>query len=260
MISITLQYERERYYQFRLQESRMLLSQIDESIMIEHIIAIATSTNLRCYYNTYVVTLECIVNFYAISFRTQMNENTSRWFKIIESSNFLIYLYVISIEKKLKNILIFSAHSVQYRIVVSIFDNLHIENYNYSVQCRIVVSIFDNSHIVRIFDDFYIENSIFDFSSRRIDWSKCRRKIHIDRQFIIDASNQTFNNSSAFIRYITLTRLRKILVEREVNENSQLFSSVACQLNDSMKSMLKSRENIRWIFNVNCIQFVVFSN
>ena len=56
----------------------MLLSQIDESMMIEHIIAIATSTDFRCYYNTYVVTFECIVNFHAISFRTQMNENTSR--------------------------------------------------------------------------------------------------------------------------------------------------------------------------------------
>ena len=85
------------------------------------------------------------------------------------------------------------------------------------------------------------------------------KHISID-ELAIDASNLIFNNSSALIRYITLTRLRTIFAQKEMNENFQLFSFVAFEFSRSFITNLKLREDIRWIFNVNCIQFVVFSD
>ena len=70
------------------------------------------------------------------------------------------------------------------------------------------------------------------------------KHISID-ELAIDASNLIFNNSSAFIKYITLTRLRKILAQRKMNENSQLFSFVAFEFSRSFITNLKLRKDIR---------------
>ena len=64
-----------------------------------------------------------------------------------------------------------------------------------------------------------------------------------------DTSDVTFNNTSAFIRYISLIRLRQIFVQRELNENCQLFffvaleSFVAFEFQHSIIIDLKSRKN-----------------
>lgn len=81
--------------------------------------------------------------------------------------------------------------------------------------------------------------------------------ISID-ELAIDAPDLAFSNTSALIRYITLTGLRAILAQRGIDENYQLFSFISPRLNSPIRTDMELREGIRWAFNVNRTQFAVF--